>query len=104
MCACPGSGPLVPRVKSRCESDRSKQIFDRSTGVDAVWAVEGVVQHGVGGDSQRVVHRGDEVVRRGRFVGGIEKPGTVTVPGGGKQGNDISPGTLNSILKQAGMK
>lgn len=32
------------------------------------------------------------------------KLGTVTVPGGGKLGNDVPPGTLNSILKQAGMK
>ncbi len=32
------------------------------------------------------------------------KPGTVTVPGGGKMGYDVPPGTLNSILKQAGMK
>lgn len=32
------------------------------------------------------------------------KPGTVTVPGGGKQGHDVPPGTLNSILKQAGLK
>ncbi|MEK6261422.1 MAG: type II toxin-antitoxin system HicA family toxin [Planctomycetota bacterium] len=32
------------------------------------------------------------------------KPGTVTVPGGGKLGNDVPAGTLNSLLKQAGMK
>ena len=56
----------------------SEQIFNRSTGVDAVGAVEGVVQHGVVRDSQRVVHRGDEVVRGGRFVGGI---GGVVVAG-----------------------
>jgi predicted RNA binding protein YcfA (HicA-like mRNA interferase family) len=30
------------------------------------------------------------------------KPGTVTVPG--KPGDDILPGMLNSILKQAGLK
>jgi predicted RNA binding protein YcfA (HicA-like mRNA interferase family) len=30
------------------------------------------------------------------------KPGTVTVSG--KPSNDIPPGTLNSILKQAGLK
>ena len=30
------------------------------------------------------------------------KPGTVTVAG--KSGVDIPPGTLNSILKQAGLK
>jgi predicted RNA binding protein YcfA (HicA-like mRNA interferase family) len=30
--------------------------------------------------------------------------GTVTVPGGGKLGHDVPPGTLNSILKQAGLK
>ena len=32
------------------------------------------------------------------------KPGTVTVPGGGKLSRDVPPGTLNSILKQAGLK
>jgi predicted RNA binding protein YcfA (HicA-like mRNA interferase family) len=31
-----------------------------------------------------------------------EKPGTVTVAG--KESVDIPPGTLNSILKQAGLK
>jgi predicted RNA binding protein YcfA (HicA-like mRNA interferase family) len=30
------------------------------------------------------------------------KPGRVTVPG--KPGNDLAPGTLNSILKQARLK
>jgi predicted RNA binding protein YcfA (HicA-like mRNA interferase family) len=30
------------------------------------------------------------------------KPGLVTVPG--KAGDDVPPGTLNSILKQAGLK
>jgi len=32
------------------------------------------------------------------------RPGTVTVPAGGKLSHDVPPGTLNSILKQAGMK
>jgi predicted RNA binding protein YcfA (HicA-like mRNA interferase family) len=32
------------------------------------------------------------------------KPGTVTVPGGGKLNRDVPPGTLNSIKKQAGLK
>ena len=32
----------------------------------------------------------------------IAKPGLVTVPG--KPNDDLGPGTLNSILKQAGMK
>ena len=32
----------------------------------------------------------------------ISKPGTVTVSG--KESIDIPPGTLNSILKQAGLK
>jgi predicted RNA binding protein YcfA (HicA-like mRNA interferase family) len=32
------------------------------------------------------------------------KPGTVTVPGGGKLSRDVPLGTLNSILKQAGLK
>ena len=31
-----------------------------------------------------------------------DKPGRVTVPG--KQSDDLAPGTLNSILKQAGLK
>ena len=30
------------------------------------------------------------------------KPGRVTVPG--KVGDDLAPGTLNSILKQSGLK
>jgi predicted RNA binding protein YcfA (HicA-like mRNA interferase family) len=30
------------------------------------------------------------------------KPGLVTIPGAG--GDDLAPGTLNSILKQAGLK
>jgi predicted RNA binding protein YcfA (HicA-like mRNA interferase family) len=30
------------------------------------------------------------------------KPGMVTVPG--RQGDDLAPGTLNSALKQAGLK
>lgn len=30
-----------------------------------------------------------------------DKPGLVTVPG--KPGDDLAPGTLNSILKQAGL-
>ncbi len=30
------------------------------------------------------------------------KPGRVTVPG--KPGDDLAPGTLNSILKQAGLE
>jgi predicted RNA binding protein YcfA (HicA-like mRNA interferase family) len=30
------------------------------------------------------------------------KPGRVTVPG--KAGDDLAPGTLNSILKQAGLR
>jgi len=32
------------------------------------------------------------------------KPGTVTVPAGGKHSKDVPPGTLNSVLKQAGVK
>jgi predicted RNA binding protein YcfA (HicA-like mRNA interferase family) len=32
----------------------------------------------------------------------IAKPGLVTVPG--KPNDDLGPGTLNSILKQAGLK
>ena len=32
------------------------------------------------------------------------KPGPVVVPAGGKEGQDVPRGTLNSILKQAGLK
>ena len=32
------------------------------------------------------------------------KPGTVTVPAGGKLAKEVPPGTLNSVLKQAGLK
>lgn len=32
------------------------------------------------------------------------KPGTLSVPGGGKGGRDVAPGTLRSILKQAGLQ
>ena len=32
----------------------------------------------------------------------LAKPGRVTVPG--KPSDDLAPGTLNSILKQAGLK
>jgi predicted RNA binding protein YcfA (HicA-like mRNA interferase family) len=32
------------------------------------------------------------------------KRGTVTVPGGGKLGKDVAPGTLRSILRQAGLQ
>jgi predicted RNA binding protein YcfA (HicA-like mRNA interferase family) len=31
------------------------------------------------------------------------KPGPVVVPAGGKEGQDVPRGTLNSILKQAGL-
>jgi predicted RNA binding protein YcfA (HicA-like mRNA interferase family) len=32
------------------------------------------------------------------------RPGIVTVPAGGKMNNDVPPGTLNSIRRQAGLK
>jgi len=32
------------------------------------------------------------------------KPGTVTVSAGGKMGRDVPPGTLRSVLKQAGLR
>ncbi|MHC4442350.1 MAG: type II toxin-antitoxin system HicA family toxin [Planctomycetota bacterium] len=32
------------------------------------------------------------------------KVGTITVPAGGKHSKEVPPGTLNSILKQAGLK
>jgi len=31
------------------------------------------------------------------------KPGVVTIPGGGKESRDVAPGTLRSILRQAGL-
>jgi len=45
-----------------------------------------------------------EVSRRGshRQLKHESKPGRVTVPG--KPSDDLAPGTLNSILKQAGLK
>ena len=45
-----------------------------------------------------------EVARRGshRQLKHKSKPGRVTVPG--KLSDDLAPGTLNSILKQAGLK
>ena len=33
-----------------------------------------------------------------------EKPGTVTIPAGGKLAKEVPPGTLNSVLKQARLK
>ena len=33
-----------------------------------------------------------------------KKPGTVTVSAGGKLAKEVPPGTLNSILKQAGLR
>lgn len=33
-----------------------------------------------------------------------QKPGTVTVSAGGKMNRDVPPGTLNSIMKQAGLR
>ena len=32
------------------------------------------------------------------------KPGTVTIPGGGKLAKDVPPGSLRSVLRQAGVK
>lgn len=32
------------------------------------------------------------------------KSGTVTISAGGKMSKDVPPGTLNSVLKQAGLK
>jgi predicted RNA binding protein YcfA (HicA-like mRNA interferase family) len=45
-----------------------------------------------------------EVASRGshRQMKHQNKPGRVTVPG--KPSDDLAPGTLNSILKQAGLK
>jgi predicted RNA binding protein YcfA (HicA-like mRNA interferase family) len=45
-----------------------------------------------------------EIARRGshRQLKHPSKPGRVTVPG--KLSDELAPGTLNSILKQAGLK
>jgi predicted RNA binding protein YcfA (HicA-like mRNA interferase family) len=45
-----------------------------------------------------------EIARRGshRQLKHPSKPGRVTVPG--KPSDELAPGTLNSILKQAGLK
>jgi predicted RNA binding protein YcfA (HicA-like mRNA interferase family) len=45
-----------------------------------------------------------EIARRGshRQLKHASKPGRVTVPG--KPSDDLAPGTVNSILKQAGLK
>jgi predicted RNA binding protein YcfA (HicA-like mRNA interferase family) len=32
------------------------------------------------------------------------RPGPIVVPAGGKEGQDVPKGTLNSILRQAGIK
>lgn len=32
------------------------------------------------------------------------KPGTVTVAAGGRMSKEVPPGTLNSIMKQAGLR
>jgi predicted RNA binding protein YcfA (HicA-like mRNA interferase family) len=32
------------------------------------------------------------------------KPGTDTVPAGGKMGKDVPTGTMNSVLRQAGLR
>jgi len=31
------------------------------------------------------------------------KPGVVTIPSGGKENRDVAPGTMRSILRQAGL-
>jgi predicted RNA binding protein YcfA (HicA-like mRNA interferase family) len=37
-----------------------------------------------------------------RSISTLPKPGLVTLPG--KSGDDLATGTLNSVLKQAGLK
>jgi len=32
------------------------------------------------------------------------KPGTITVPAGGKMSRDVPAGTLNSVLRRAGLR
>jgi predicted RNA binding protein YcfA (HicA-like mRNA interferase family) len=52
----------------------------------------------------------DDGWRHDRTVGSHQqyrhptKPGTVTIAAGGKMNKDVPPGTLNSILRQAGLK
>jgi predicted RNA binding protein YcfA (HicA-like mRNA interferase family) len=43
--------------------------------------------------------RGDHMIYRHPTL-----PGSITVAGGGKLGRDVPTGTLNSILRQAGLK
>ena len=56
----------------------------------------------------RMLH--DDGWRRERITGSHmmyvhpAKAGPVVVPAGGKEGQDVPRGTLNSILKQAGLK
>ena len=56
-------------------------------------------------DVLRIIHEDGwyQVAQRGshRQFKHPSKPGRVTVPG--KAGDDLAPGTLNSILKQAGL-
>jgi predicted RNA binding protein YcfA (HicA-like mRNA interferase family) len=33
-----------------------------------------------------------------------DKPGTLTIPAGGKQSRDVPPGTLQAILRHAGLE
>ncbi len=40
--------------------------------------------------------------RKSSAIQTLTKPGLVTLPG--KPGDDLAPGTLNSVLKQAGLK
>jgi predicted RNA binding protein YcfA (HicA-like mRNA interferase family) len=54
---------------------------------------------------KRLAEAGWVVVRTSgdhRQLRHASKPGTVTVPG--HEGDDVKPGTLNSIWKQAGLK
>ena len=48
--------------------------------------------------------RHDRTTRNHKMYVHPTKPGPVVVPAGGKEGQDVPPGTLNSVLKQAGLK
>jgi hypothetical protein len=54
--------------------------------------------------SHAVIHgaRLHKWVGNGRYAAHMAKPGLVTVAG--QPGDELAPGTLNSILKQAGLK
>lgn len=70
----------------------------------------GVGYHGPVKYRQLLRMRNDDGWRHERTTGSHmmhvhpTKPGPIVVPAGGKEGQDMPRGTLNSILKQAGIR